>query len=196
MNNFNQTDYAPLNPTLSYNSYVPNSNPFNFTYYKENPSLNMTQTFNAINDNENYYCGNQSSLALNGIQVENTPLSLKYFSNENIKRIQKYIRYFIHKLSKQRYDMKVEQNESDLLVAMRAVFLSNARFLSYNINEQVKELNKKTLKYILPDMMTNIEQQLGYIKDITNPINPIDRPLNVNSAGRKTLPSTMTVYGF
>lgn len=184
--------YSDINPSLTYNTSLPNNNIYDFTYYKEDPKFKNTQ----IHNNSEYYCGGNSSLALRGIQVENSPVSLKYFSDENMNRIQSYIKYYVKKISKGKYILEVEQDKSDLLVAMRAVFLEHSKYLPYDIDSQVKELNKKTLKYILPDIITNITQQIGYIKDITQPITPIDRPINVNRAGRKTLPSTTSVWGF
>ena len=44
-------------------------------------------------------------------------------------------------------------------------------------------------------MITEIKQTYGYIKEINEPIKPIPRPMNVNNAGRKTLPSITTTYG-
>ena len=35
----------------------------------------------------------------------------------------------------------------------------------------------------------------GYLKEINNPIKPMDRPLNVSSAGRKLNPSITSKWG-
>jgi hypothetical protein len=48
----------------------------------------------------------------------------------------------------------------------------------------------------MPDIMTNVKQAYGYLQDISQPLKPIVRPLNVSNAGRKTLPSMTTVWGF
>lgn len=187
--NLNQS-YAQINPSLNYNTAVPKNNNFedypSFSKYQDNMSYK----------GEEYYCGGNSSLAIGGLQMDNTPVSELYFSRENMKRIQKQIKREVLRESDGKFVLKIDQDEMDLLVAMRAVFFDNAKNLPTNVVRQVKELNKLTLDYIIPDMMTNIKQQIGYLRDISHPPNPMARPLNVNRAGRKTLPSPTTVWGF
>jgi hypothetical protein len=127
---------------------------------------------------------------------ENDPLGKIFFSTENAKRIQKMIKKEIAARSKCAYILEEDQDESDLLVAMRAVYAEHARFLPDKLVRQVKELNNKVINYIVPDMMTNIKQQYAYIKEINEPLKPIMRPVNVNNAGRRTLPSITTSWGF
>ncbi len=119
-----------------------------------------------------------------------------YFSQENMNRIQKSIKKTIFERTRGQFRLDENQDESDLLVTMRAVFLENSRFLPFKIIHQVKELNKRTVEYIVPDMITEIKQAYGYIKEINEPIKPISRPLNVNNAGRRTLPSLTSAWGF
>ena len=82
-----------------------------------------------------------------------------------------------------------EQDDSDLLIAMRAIYFQEGRFLPQNImpiDYQVKKLNIKVINYIYPDLMTNIKQEYYYVKEINEPIKTIDRPVNVNIKGSKT----------
>jgi hypothetical protein len=182
--------YAQINPSLNYNTAVPKNGNF-----EEYPSFSKYQD-DMNYKGEEYYCGGNSSLAIGGLQMENSPVSELYFSRENMKRIQKQIKREVYNESEGKFNLKRDQDETDLLVAMRAVFLDNAKNLPTNIVRQVKELNKLTLDYIIPDMMTNIKQQVGYLRDISRPPDPIARPINVNRAGRKTLPSSTTIWGF
>jgi len=127
--------------------------------------------------------------------MNNTPLSVMYFSNENIKRLQSQLKRAIYNMSDSKFKLDENQNEEDLLLAMRAVFLDNAKNLPTEIVRQVKELNAITIDYIAPDMLTNIKQQYNYLRDISQPLQMMDRPLNVNRAGRRTLPSYTSVWG-
>jgi hypothetical protein len=79
---------------------------------------------------------------------------------------------------------------------MSAIFKTDARFLPNHVVSQVKILNNKVLDSILPGMLTEMKQQYGYQKDISEPIKPIILPMNVNNAGRKTLPPLTSVWGF
>ena len=71
---------------------------------------------------------------------------------------------------------------------MRSVYFEYGKYLPFNIREQIKQLNKLTLKNIIPNMMTEIKQNQEYIRVINSPIVPIPLPLNLND-GRKSLPS-------
>lgn len=119
-----------------------------------------------------------------------------FFSPDNIKRIQKMLKQEIYVRTNKQFKLEEDQNEADLLVCMRAVYLQYARFLPFKLIKQVKILNRNTVQYIVPDMITQIKQSYAYIKEINEPIKPIMRPLNVSHAGRKSLPALTTVYGF
>ena len=116
-------------------------------------------------------------------------ISKIFFSPENMNRVQKAIKRAIFYKTKGQFRLDEDQDESDLLVTMRAVFIEHSRFLPEKIISQVKELNRLIVEYITPDMITEIKQTYGYIKEINEPIKPLPRPMNMNNAGRKTLPS-------
>lgn len=173
-------------------------------YKSKNNTMNTDQQYASFSKNQEnishngteYYCGGNSSLAIGGLQMDNTPVSDLYFSKENMQRLQKQIKKEILRESNGKFNLINDQDEMDLLIAMRAVYLDNSRNLPTHVVSQVKELNRITIDYIVPDMMTNIKQQSKYLKDINGPIPTMDRPLNVNRAGRKTLPSSTTIWGF
>ena len=62
------------------------------------------------------------------------------------------------------------------------------------IRHQTKRLNKLLVSNLVPDMITQIKQQYKYIQEISNPIQPMTRPVNVNGAGRNTLPAFSTAW--
>jgi hypothetical protein len=123
-----------------------------------------------------------------------TPLGEVFFSPDNIKRIQNKIKKSIFIESKGKYKLQVDQNESDLLVVMRAVYIQDSYNAPYRIIHQVKELNEKVINRILPDMISNIKQNEEYLNIIDKPIDPIPLPVNVSRAGRLSLPSVTTIW--
>ena len=123
-----------------------------------------------------------------------SPLGELYFSPENINRLQKMIKYEVYKRSNGKYVLRVDQKDSDLLIVMRAVFITDAENSPYRLVHQVKELNKKTLNKILPDMITAIKQDEEYINQLDKPIDPIPLPVNINRKGRLSLPSVTTTF--
>lgn len=141
--------------------------------------------------NKNYQ--NVAAEALKGIQCS-SKLSKLFFSSSNIKRIQKQIKKTIFEKTNGQFKLDVDQDERDVILSMRAVYLENARFLPGQVVRQVKRLNEKVISEITPGIITEIKQYYGYLKEINKPITPIPRPINVSGAGRKTLPSITSIW--
>jgi hypothetical protein len=137
---------------------------------------------------------NMSQEALPGIQSQ-SELSKLFFSDENFKRIQKGIKAEVYKRTNGTFRLDVDQEQRDLFILMRAVYMQNARFLPGEIVRQVKRLNQKVITDSVPDIITGIKQEYGYLKEINKPLDPIPRPINVNNRGRRTLPCVCTTFG-
>lgn len=122
------------------------------------------------------------------------PVGKLFFSSKNVVRLQKQIKDSIYEKTNHQYKLEEDQSSSDLLVAMRGVYMEQGEYKPTNIVHQVKVLNKKLVDYVVPDMISGIKQHYAYQKDINEPLKPIDRPMNVCNAGRRTLPSITTVW--
>jgi hypothetical protein len=184
-------NYSTLDNMTSFSDLGKLSNKSNYNEFE----YNMNQTNNKKEQNES----NQRT-ALKGFyrcneKTNNDPLSTMFFSAENIKRIQKKIRNEITNRTNGVFRLDVDQDDAAILLAMRAVFLEEGRFLPTRIIHQVKTLNQHVIDQIIPNMITEIKQEYGYIKEINEPLKPIMRPMNVSAAGRKTLPSITSVWG-
>jgi hypothetical protein len=144
------------------------------------------------------YSGNKYQAGMKNIflndKYEQEPVGAVFFSESNVKRLQKRIRDEIYVKSNHKIVLEEDQDTCDLLVAMRAVYQLYGKFIKDHVVTQVKDLNKKLVDYIVPDMMTEIKQYYGYQKDINEPIKPIARPMNVSNAGRRTLPSITSLW--
>lgn len=88
-----------------------------------------------------------------------------FFTDENLDLINKQIILTIWKRTNKKYKVGF-QNKDNLLIVMQYVFLENARHLPYNIKGQIRELNCQVVGEILPIIITNFEQKLGYLRDI------------------------------
>lgn len=143
------------------------------------------------NVDEHYYV----DLVMKEWQACPSEVGKLYFSITNMKRLQKLIRREIYNRSYGKFRLVEDQNVLDLLHPMRAIYKTCAKDLPYKIVKQVKYLNKETVEYIAPDLMTNLIQHYGYLDDIKNPLNPILDPINVNQAGRNQLRGVAHVYG-
>lgn len=189
---FNQlpsSDHIPnytFNPTLINNIYrekfAENSK---YTSGKDNFETNFSICSGSSN--------NQAYDVIRDLQFYE-PVARLFFSKTNIKIIQNNIKQTIAKITCNKFIIQDDQDDSDLLIAMRAIYLQESRFLPEHIKHQVKRLNLKLINYIVPDMITNIKQAYGYQREINQPLHMIDRPMHDNIKGRKTLPSVTTIW--
>lgn len=111
-------------------------------------------------------------------------LENNFFSNDNIDIINNKLIITVFKLTKGKFKIS-KQSPETLLIVMRYVFLYNAKFLPYNIEGQIKELNCIVLKEILPNLITNITQKEGYLNYINKRPPLLDLPVSTNNS--KTL---------
>lgn len=138
--------------------------------------------------------GDMADVALKGIQ-SNSDLSKLFFSDDNMKRLQRNIKREVFKRTNGQFKLDMDQDQNDLFVVMRAVYMEHGRFLPNRIVHQVKRLNEKVIDEVVPGILVNIKQYHGYLKEINKPLDPIARPVNANHAGRKLLPSITTTFG-
>ena len=115
-----------------------------------------------------------------------------FFSKRNILEINNLIRYTVLKKTKNKFKISA-QSESKLLIVMTNLFKEHSKNLPFKIEQQIKELNYIVVKSVVPGIITNLEQYIGYLRDSNNPIKPIPRPINVNKLGN-TLPSISNIY--
>jgi hypothetical protein len=190
---YNQ-NYAQLNPTPTYKR----NQPSNFE------SLQSSQKYIDYRNNntDGYYEKYQQSSTVNYDRArqatqgffEKNHITVVFFSDENMKRIQKKIKEEVIRRTKGQYQLDEDQDESDLTIVMRAVYLDKCKNLPGETVRQVKLLNQQTVDYIVPDLISNVKQYFGYIKDINQPLQVIPLPLASNGAGRKLLPSITTLW--
>lgn len=166
-----------------------------------NNSINFT-TKQPLNDesktssNINYKCKStkiDQDRIFTGPDINKNDLSLMFFSEENMKRLQKQIKQEVYTQTKGQYKLECDQDNSDLFIIMKAIYLSQGKYLPNNIVRQVKQLNKLVIDEIIPDMITNIKNYYGYIQEINKPKEMLPLPINVNNAGRRTLPTINTI---
>ncbi len=191
----------PNSPFKSYESFVDGSN-VDKGFTKKNItgfSINETMNKNPIHKSEfvfrQEHGQNLDTRAKDSMRqrFEDHDLSQIYYSKENMRRIQKMLKKEIYTKTNGKFLIEVDQDENDLLVAMRAVYYEHAKFRPTKIIQQVKQLNKMTVDFIVPDMITELKQEYEYLREINRPLRPIPRAVNVHS-GKQTLPSMTSLF--
>jgi len=156
---------------------------------------NVTQkTYSTIPlfGNDNNKKDNFKYEALQHIQTPSR-LSLIFFSEDNIDRIQNEMRYQVWIQSGKKYVIE-KQSPIELEIIMRAIFLQYSLNQDKDFGKQINYLNKLVLSYCIPNIMTEVEQYLGYLDNVQKLPNPLPLPENLSSAGTKTLRSVTTTF--
>ena len=123
---------------------------------------------------------------------ESNLLSDIYFSNKNTDLIQLKIINTI----KKNYNYKIsKQSKNELLIIMRCIYMDNSTNYyktKQDLKNEINRLNKLIIDYCVNNIVNNIKEYELYLEKIDNPydtiqINPINRSINTNSKGEKTL---------
>lgn len=107
------------------------------------------------------------SNAMQGL-MENSLLSITFFSANNIESVQNTLRSKIYNLTNGNYKIDIQDNDQ-LKIIMRSVFLQYSSNNNDNIDEQIKQLNYKVLDYIVPQVHNELVSYIKYKKDISSP---------------------------
>jgi hypothetical protein len=203
-------NFAQLNPVPSYKRNLPSNfdklsstvTPYQTEYdiaraknkdYKNNNVEGFYEKYQQSSSPQSTQNYDRARQATQGL-FEKNEITKMFFSDENMSRIQKKIKEEVYKRTNGQYTLDEDQDESDLMIVMRALYLDKCKNLNEQPIRQVKLLNQQTVDYIIPDLISNIKQYFGYIKDINKPLQVIPLPLASNRAGRKLLPSISTLW--
>lgn len=121
-------------------------------------------------------------LHLDSMKQCETPLNKLFFSAVNKDLIQRGIRQTF----KNRTGIAIDyQNPDDLYSIMRAVFIGNSGDHYKNVNNQVRDLNVRVIDSSLTQIQTGVSQYMAYASEIETIAEPMDRPVNTSTAGKK-----------
>jgi hypothetical protein len=106
----------------------------------------------------------------------NTILSDAFFSAKNIQMIQNGIRVGVYLRSNNQYIIG-EQNNDELKIIMRSIFLQYAKNQPTAIPGQISELNRQVLEYCIPHVYVEADGYMKYKYDVSTLVVPIARPI-------------------
>lgn len=111
-----------------------------------------------------------------------TPLSVLFFSKENIRILQNGIKKGVYDMSNKQYKIG-DQNSDELKIIMRSIFLQNAKNLPYDITEQIRTLNNKVIEYAIHQVYSEIISYLKYKRDASTIYTIPNLPTNSSTKG-------------
>lgn len=126
-------------------------------------------------------------------RVERSPLSDAFFGDANINHLKKLICKQIYQQSGGQYPIDPKaQNTEPMVMVMMTMYLDHARNVPEDIPGQVAELNILVIHEMVPVVLSNIKQQLTYIRTHSQQPLVMNHPVNVSSAGTKSNDMTRT----
>ena len=142
-------------------------------YTQVNESFKKTkpiyETFNTVN-------------TISGNKVNNL-----FFSFENKSNIHNQLINSV----KEKTDYTIgKQSDEQLQIIMRSIYLQHSKNLNYDIEKQVDNLNKRVLNYCIPQITGEIQQYIGYLKDINEMPVPMARSQDTSIKGNKVVERT------
>ena len=90
--------------------------------------------------------------------------------------------------------MKVNKDAYNQEIKRVNDVIANRKEAGLDITAQINYLNKLVLDYCVPNVLTEVEQYLGYLDAVQKLPNPLPLPENLSSAGTKTLRSVTTTF--
>lgn len=104
-------------------------------------------------------------------------LSKVFFSNENMDLLQKKLVVEVFKQTGVKIPFQAPER---MLIAMRYVYATYSKELPCRLKEQVRELDYRVMEWILPDVLSSVDLQMAYLRDIEGNIPLLEPPLNVS----------------
>lgn len=143
-------------------------------------------------DHQNETMKNFQVEALYGIQ-ETSKLNQLFFSKKNMDIIQNMIRYNVYLKSENKFVID-KQSDIELEIIMRSIYLQHSPNLPNKTKEQLEYLNGLVRDWCTEQILPEVNQYLGYLKEIEYMPVPIDLPLDVSSKGSRSLRSVTTTF--
>ena len=119
---------------------------------------------------------------------DHTVLSDTFFTRTNVNKIQQDIKKEVYRMSGSKKHIIDNQDVDELKMIMRAMYLQYAKNSPFNIDGQINDLNKMVIEWCIPRIISEIEHYYYYLNDITHLPVPLEKPLNMSSAGTRSLP--------
>ena len=155
--------------------------------------MNNTQNVKDMNMIEGNKPNNNFQVeSLYGIQ-ETSKLNQLYFSKKNMDIIQNNIRYTVYNKTNKKHIID-KQSDIELQIIMRSMYLQHSPNLEYNYKEQLEYLNKLVVDWSVEKIIPQLEQYIGYLKEVEYMPMPIDLPVNLSSKGSRTLRSVTSTF--
>ena len=129
-------------------------------------------------------CDSYVHQALIQLKLEKNNLIQCFFSDVNMKMIQKHLKSRVHKESGYSID---NQDRNELYQVMLRVYQEYARNTQSKCNEEINKLNEIVLRFCTPMIVSEINSYKIFLKDSQKPPELLARSQNSSIKGNNTL---------
>ena len=120
--------------------------------------------------------------AASSIRKEISPFIAQYFSDSNMKYLQKLLKLNVRQRIKQ--DI-TEQSFQELYVIMLHVYVNFGKHCQQK-EDDINYLNELSLSILIPMVISNVQQHIGYLSDICSLPVPLERGQATTIKGSNT----------
>lgn len=117
-------------------------------------------------------------------QINETPLTQTYFSEDNINIIQNGIRAGVYRKSNGQYTIGSQDCDS-IKIIMRGIYLQYSINQPTDISNQIEDLNDMVLNYCIPKVYLEAQGYLKYLSDVSTMAEPIAHPIMVSQKDKR-----------
>ena len=115
-------------------------------------------------------------------------VALSFFTPRNVRVLQNEMKQQVFLRSGPKQYRIDDQDVDELKVIMRAIYYQYAKNNTFDIEGQVRELNHMIIEWAVPRILSEVDQYQYYLKDISHLPVPLLQPVNMSTAGQKSLP--------
>ena len=115
-------------------------------------------------------------------------VALAFFTVRNVALIQEAIRRDVYMRSGPKKYVIDDQDIDELKMIMRGIYYQYAKNNLFDVEGQVRELNKLVIDWSAPRILSEIDHYNYYLNDISHLPVPMTQPMSMSSAGTKSLP--------
>lgn len=169
--------YKDFNENVSKKDIINKLEKAPFLFWNEHPQM-YYQRYNNTKQCEDAKCEDADTAEI---------VREAFFLMENIEIIQRAI---MRKIAKKTNYIISRQKDDDIILLMNGIYHDYARHLPYNLKEQLQELNDRTVNFVVPYIIAEIESYQRYLIDSNTPLQPPELPINVGKTRQQSLPST------
>jgi hypothetical protein len=123
--------------------------------------------------------------ALHNVE-QDTPLSVAFFSDQNVAAIQKGIQEGVYRMSNGQFRVGMNSDEQ-LRTIMHHIYIANSRHATDNIARQLEGLNNLVLRQTIREVYGEADGYIKFRRDASNIAIPLAPPVMTKSNDKQLL---------